>query len=449
VRRLIFSDLLANAGLWGGVLAVAAAAAASLSVAAGLIATGIGLPLLQTLALAVLGSAVVLLTVIAALVVLGSVTRLTVTLQRRGYALWQLVGMNPAAVAAVVRVQLTLVALVGGALGCAVAAPFVPPFLLFGLTGSAGLDGITARFGVTSAAIVVLLVAVVVLVSSLGATRRAARTRPIEALREPQRQEGRMTVPRWIVAGLLVVVAGSMVVSLGGGDLARGGSQVLLIGPLVTAAVATTGPALFPAVLRLWTRVVPERVSASWFLARNDAAYEASRSAATTSALVVTIALPGSIYAGFFTFGNAVTVATGVPASSLAPQAFLLLLGGPLLLSLTGAAATIAMANRARERQSALVRAAGGTPGLVLLAAVWEAVIQVGTALIVSLLIMAVTGVAEAAALNAVAPGTAPEFGIGAAASALAVSAVLVLAATTLPALLGSRRSVREVLAAD
>lgn len=447
--RLLLSDLVLNARIWIGALCVAAATAAAGSAAAGLIETGIGLGFLQAAGLSVLGSALILFTVISAVVVLSSVTRLTVALQRRGYALWQLVGIPPRTIVVIVRTQLVLVAALGASLGCLVAGPFVPAFLEFGLSDSEGLRDVTERFSVAGALWVILSVTVVVWFSGLGASRRAGRVRAIEVLRDPAMSDARMTWVRWVMVVLTLIIGASMTMSLGRGSLGDGGSQILLIGPMYTAAATAAGPILFPWVLKTWTSIIPDSVSSSWFLARNTAGYDITRSSSTVSALLVSIALPGSLYTGFLTYGNAINALTGVERSALAPQSFLLMLGGALLVSLAGAAATVYMASRAREREAALVRSAGGTRGVVLRRAVWEALMHVGTATIVAAMILVITGVGQAWSLSAIAPGTLPGLGIAAAAAALCSGLVIILAASLLPAIGASRRGITQVLAAE
>jgi putative ABC transport system permease protein len=449
VLRLVVNDLVDNLRIWLGALFVAAAAAAALSVAVGLLQTSVGLTLNETLGLSVLASLVLVFSVIACGVVLGSVTRLTVTLQRRSYALWQLVGASAFSVVTVVRAQLVLVALVGAVIGCALAGPFVPGFIDEGLSASNGLQDVPGRFDLVGALVVVLAVTVVVWLSGLRPSRRAGRVRAIEVLRDPSPAEAGMTWLRWVVAALALVLAVAMTTSLAPGGTLSSGTQVLLIGPVFTAAAAALGPVLFPLVLRTWTRLVPDRVAPSWFLARTTVAYDLSRSSATVSNLLVAIALPGSIYAGFFTFGRAVEIVTGTEASALAPQSFLLILSGALLVSLSGSAATVYMSSRARDRESALVRSAGGTPGVVIARAGWESLMHVVTAVISAALVLIVTGVGEAWALNAAAPGTAPAFGVAAAGTAAVAGLVLVLAAGLGPTIVSSRRSIPGALAAE
>ncbi|MBT1665610.1 FtsX-like permease family protein [Curtobacterium flaccumfaciens] len=454
--RLVLSDLRQNAGIWIGALVVSAATAAAAAIAAGMLETGFAIigsggptDLLRAGGLTTLASLVVVLTIVAVTAVLGSVTRLTIDLQRRGYALWQLVGVPSRTVTAVVRLQLAVVALVGSTIGCLVVAPFVPAFLHFGLSESDGLRDLDERFGPTSAVSVVLAVTVVVVLSSLRPSRRAGLVRPIEVLREPESVRTRTTWTRWAASAVALLLAGLLTSSIVDAGVRTGG-QVLLIGPLVTAACTAIGPVVFPATLRAWTAVVPAHRSASWFLARNAAAFSVDRSSATVSALVITIALPGSLFAGFDTLGDAVHRTTGSSSGGgLDVQSVLLMLGGPLLVSLFGAAATVLMAGRTREQEAALVEAAGGSRATVLARAAWESVILVGTAVLVAAVVLVLTACGQAVALAVTVPGTQPQLGLQAALPAALVSLVLMVAAGTIPLVTGRRRSIPLVLAAD
>ncbi|MBT1682441.1 FtsX-like permease family protein [Curtobacterium flaccumfaciens] len=454
--RLVLSDLRQNAGIWIGALVVSAATAAAAAIAAGMLETGFAIigsggptDLLRAGGLTTLASLVVVLTIVAVTAVLGSVTRLTIDLQRRGYALWQLVGVPSRTVTAVVRLQLAVVALVGSTIGCLVVAPFVPAFLHFGLSESDGLRDLDERFGPTSAVSVVLAVTVVVVLSSLRPSRRAGLVRPIEVLREPESVRTRTTWTHWAASAVALLLAGLLTSSIVDAGVRTGG-QVLLIGPLVTAACTAIGPVVFPATLRAWTAVVPAHRSASWFLARNAAAFSVDRSSATVSALVITIALPGSLFAGFDTLGDAVHRTTGSSSGGgLDVQSVLLMLGGPLLVSLFGAAATVLMAGRTREQEAALVEAAGGSRATVLARAAWESVILVGTAVLVAAVVLVLTACGQAVALAVTVPGTQPQLGLQAALPAALVSLVLMVAAGTIPLVTGRRRSIPLVLAAD
>ncbi len=445
--RLVLRDLLANVPIWLGALVVTAAAGAAVSVAAALVTSGFGLEFVYAAGLASLASISAVLTIISIVAVLGNVTRLTVDLQRRSYALWQLVGVSAARVTWIVRAQLAIVALIGSTLGTVIASAFIPEILRFGLSDSSGLQQIVPRTLPISQVVVIVLVSAVVVLGSLKSSRRAGRVRAIEVLRDAGGEATRMGVGRWVALGLTASLAILSTWSVGNSSGGASG-QLLIIGPLFTAVALCAIPAVAPSLLRGWTRLIPDRISTSWFLARNAASFSVSRSTATISALVVTIGLPGSFYAAFSTNGNFVRATTGETSGTLGPGSFLLLLGGPLLVSLAGATATVLMATRTREQETALVQAAGGGRAVVLLRAMWEALILVGTSALIALGVQLVTGLGMALSLSRI-TGTVPAFGLQQAAIAAAVCVIGITAASALPVASALRRPIRAVLAAE
>lgn len=102
MMRLVLSDLAAHARVWLGVLAVTIATGGVGAIAAGLIETGIVHGGRVQEGLSSTSAAVIMFTAVTALIVLGSTANLTVALQQRSYALWQLVGIRPTLVALVV-----------------------------------------------------------------------------------------------------------------------------------------------------------------------------------------------------------------------------------------------------------------------------------------------------------------------------------------------------------
>jgi len=115
-------------------------------------------------------------------------------------------------------------------------------------------------------------------------------------------------------------------------------------------------------------------------------------------------------------------------------------------VSLAGAAATVLMAGRGRSREAALVQAAGGTSAVVLSRAISEAVILVGTAVIVAGAVLIVTAVGSVWSLSLNASAS-PRFGVAIAGAAAAACLVVLVLASVLPVLAATRRPVPVVLA--
>lgn len=448
--RLIFADLVQNARVWVGAFIVSVCTGAVGSVAASFIETGNSLGGKTQENLASTSSVVIVFSSIAALVVVSSIANLTVSLQQRGYALWQLVGIRPGLIGVVVLCQLGIVALGGALLGCILAAPFLQPFFDFLFTSWNGMSGVTLVFSPVSMAWVVGIVVATTLLSGLRGARRASRVPAIEALQEPAPPRLRIGWLRWLVAA--GAIAGTVALSndLLSSDFQGIGQRSMLLTPLIAASIATLGPLLFPVVLGGWTALVPSQASSSWFLARNSARYRLSQSTAAISPLLVAVALAGGLYTTGGTLGNADTILTGrIDSFAMPIEPTILMLGGPLLLSAVGAAVTVFMSSRAREREFALVQATGGTHATIAAAAAWEAVIYVTTATLLGLAAVTAGGVVVAVALAKTVPGVLPSFGFSTTLVIAGVGLLLMLAATVLPSVAALRHEVPRTLAVE
>jgi putative ABC transport system permease protein len=448
VPRLLLADLVGNARIWLGIAVVCAASAAVVAVAAATAAAAVRTDGDAGLALYGISGVMLLFTAVAAIVVLGSVAGLTVALHRRDHALWQLVGVRPGAVRVVVLVQLLLVGLLGALLGCLAAAPVLGPYGHWVFTGSEGLGEVDLRLGPVPAAADVAVVGLLVLAGGWRPARRAARVSGLALLREAAVPRLRMGPWRWVLAAVLLALVVSVVTSLPGDGTDRLEEPLSMVAPLVAGLLVAVGPLVTAALTRAWTGLVPTRLSASWYLARNVAFADLDRSTAAINPLVVTIALTGGLYSAHGTVAEADAVRTGVLADGVPAQFVVLLLGGPLLLAAVGAAAAVAMSGRSRARDAALLEAAGATPGLVLATAAWEAVIQVGTAALLGGLAVAGGALAGAWAVGS-RLAWAPSFGLAAVGGTAAAGLALVLVATVVPALLRLRRDPVRLLTAE
>ena len=441
--RLILSDLLINLRIWLGTLVVAAATAAVTTIAAAEIETAVRTGGNVGLALYAISGAVLVFATLTAIIVLGSISNLAVALQQRAYALWQLIGIRPGLIRVVVLAQLLIVALAGGIIGCALTAPALPALFRFFFAGSDGLDGLRPRFGLVAAGSVIAFVALVVVLSGARGAGRASRVPALQSLREADLPRRRMGAGRWIGATVLLLIIGSVVISLPGTPPDRLSTPLMLLAPLVAGLFAAVSPALFPVFLRAWTALIPATFSASWYLARNSTAENVSRSTAAVSPLMVAVALAGGFYTATAIGGAALARESGAAAPDVANGTVALLIGGPVLLAVLGATATIFMSSRSREREFALIQAAGGTSATVLGAAACEAVIYVVTAALLGAVAVAVTTVTGWWVEGSW------EFGAGPVGVLAGAGLLLTLAATVLPTWTALRAEIPRTLAAE
>lgn len=443
---LALRDMVRSARVWVGALLIVAVAAFVGIVPATLIESGLRDGTLPGLGLVAIAGTVIVLTLIATTVVLGATLRLTVALRRRSYALWQTVGVSPARVGATVLAQLFIVALVGAVLGGVVGAGVLPGLAETALQGSSGVESLHLAVSPTSGVVVVTVVAVIAVAIGAASARRAARTRPLEVLRETPPAQRPRRWPRWLVASVAVAIAAQMLTGLGASAAAGSGSAAILIGPILTAACAALGPILFPPVMRGWTKLIPARASASWYVARANTLFAVDRSSSVVASLLVAIALPGSFAAGQGTLAGALGIIENTDSPVGSAGALLLILGGPVLLAAAGAAASTVMSSGERSRENALLTAAGAPAGFALLTAVWEAVIQIGTALLLAAAVVIVSATTEAFALSGVAPGTVPYLALDTVGATFALTALAILLASVVPTLVGRRQAVPAAL---
>ncbi|MFF8187083.1 FtsX-like permease family protein [Microbacterium sp. NPDC016588] len=445
--RLVLSDLTVNARVWLGVLTVTVATGAVGAIAAGLFETGSAHGGRVQEGLASTSAAVILFTAVTALIVLSGTADLTVTLQQRGYALWQLVGIRPAFVALVVLTQLGIVGTVGALVGCLVAIPTFPSLFRWVFREWSDMRGISLHLGPRGVLVVVAAVTLVVLAGGIRGARHAGRTPPITALRDPEPPRVTMGWLRVVLTAAALGGTITLAVNLdGNASLSAFSGRAVLLTPLIAGTLAAAGPLVFPSVLRAWTSLIPPSASAPWFLARTSARYRLSQSSAAVGPLMVAIALAGGLYTTGATLAAAQAARTGRSEGfDLAPESVVILLGGPLLLSAVTAAATVFMSAHAREREFALIQAAGSTRDAILLAALWEAVIYTVTAALLGTVATVLGGSVIAAELSL--PFPVVSFAtIGWVAGG---GFVLILAATVVPTTAALRHELPRTLATE
>ncbi|MFD7071805.1 FtsX-like permease family protein [Streptomyces sp. NPDC059913] len=191
-----------------------------------------------------------------------------IALRRRDMGLLRLVGAGGGQVRRMVLGESLAVAVPAAALGCAVAA-VTAPVAVEALNGT-GLSPVDLRPGpllwpLVFAAGSGLVIAVLGMVA---ASKRAARARPSEALREADLDSRTMTVGR-AVTGVPALLAGAVMVALAPGSGAEAATPLALFGTMALAIGATLlGPWYLPPLLLLmavplrWADPVAGRLAA-------------------------------------------------------------------------------------------------------------------------------------------------------------------------------------------
>jgi putative ABC transport system permease protein len=441
ILRFIAADLVDSWRVWLGALIVSIAASLAASVPGVLVVTGLTIPGLPGIALFSIAGTVLAFTVIAVVVVLTSVMRLTVSLLAPTYALWQLAGVTPRTVAVALMVQLAVVAAAGGAIGATLGAVSAPPLVTTWLHGATGLGLVRPVSAPVESTAVAVVTTVIALLAGIGAAVRAGRTLPIVVIRAEEGRERRgKTVVRVVVVAALSALALQMVLTIPSA-LRTGAAQALLVGPVLVAAIAVAGGAISAPVCRWLTALIPERLSVSFAIARATVAWSATRSASTVAALVVAIGLPSALVAGQR------TVATVLGEHTSGSGTTALVLGGPVLLAAVGAAATMFMAGRDRDREQSLLTTIGATPGFGVAVAALEGAILLFTGAVVATGVVAVVSVAEWMVLVGGHTAARPVLPIAELVAVTAVCAPLVIAAAVVPALGLGRKTAQRARA--
>ena len=438
--KLVVADLWTHARVWAGVLLVCIATGGIGAVSVGLIETGNHYGGSIQYDLAGASTILILFSTAAALIVLSSATGLAVALQQWTYAVWQLAGLAPGLVTAVVLAQLAVTGAVGAVTGWAVVKVFSAPIFGWLWRPLNFAEDISVHLSGTGLAGIAAAQCLVVLAGGFGGARRAGRVSPLEALRTA---ETAMIPFGWVRGLVLLVLAGAAAafsVSLMQAEFETIAGSALLLIPLFAAVLAAAGTVVFQPVLKGWTSLVPRRWSASWYLACNSAGYRLGQSTASITPLMMATALSGGIFTTAATLSSAVG-----EKRELSVGVVILMIGGPLLLAGVGAMATVFMSGYAREREFALIRAAGSTAALVVLAAIWEALIYTVTAAVLGTAAILAGAVVLALALGL----DAPVLSLASVAVVGGCGFVLLLAATLVPTFLCVRAEVPSQLAAE
>ena len=440
--RLVFLDLRDHAATWIGAFAVAVACGYIGGWAASIEVTAASYPNAESFAFSVIPFSSV-----AAIAVLMTTANLTVSAQRRSYALWQLANVSPRQVSRVVLAQLATVAVLGAACGTLLeAATFEPLFpWVFSSPFYQPIDQVVCQVGAPLLPLVWLVVAAVFALGGLKGARSAGRTSPMEALREPELVRKGVTALRLLLFAALAFGTVQLAASMFGGDVDALKSS-LYLPLLLVATLVPVASAVLSALLGAWTLLVPQRRWNAWYLARHTARYGLAASTSVEMPVVVGFSLVAGIFSlGILLEGYIHQQGMTGYSATLDWTSSVLLLGGPILLCTVGAAVSVVMTSKSRARDVALLVAGGAHPRTLVAAAACEAFIHVATATFVGVTVVALSNgiVASAAGL--------PLFDDLSLVEGFVVSLagfVLVLAATLVPTCVALARDIAPALAA-
>ncbi|MFI6255068.1 ABC transporter permease [Micromonospora zamorensis] len=223
--------------------------------------------------------------------VVASTFAFTIAQRRRELGLLRAVGATGRQVRRMVYGEALVVGASGGIVGLLVGGGLAP--LLGWLLVDAGFEPSTFRVTYEPWPVALSLVAgpVISLLAVWSASRRAARVRPLEALREAaveQRPIGRLRVA---TGALLVAVGVALSVGTATADEARVAGQYALYAVMALVAGATVlSPAVVGPVVRLLRSPVRRRGGAIGMLVRGGALTATRRTASTAAPVLLTVA---------------------------------------------------------------------------------------------------------------------------------------------------------------
>ncbi|MBF4463286.1 MULTISPECIES: FtsX-like permease family protein [unclassified Rathayibacter] len=456
--RLLIADLRTNVATRLGPLVTIVATAVVLGLGVAFLDTAASNPLrmADTTTLASTGDTVLVSSLAAVALVLGPVLSLSGGLRREDYALWQLAGVAPGRVWWLANGQNAVLGLVGATVGALLAVPVVSAVLDTWVLEAIHMPRGSVRLSGGGVLVLIVVVSAAVVLVGLPAARSASRTSPLDLLRDSAPPEPRMTVVRWLTVGGLLLALAQILSGLATGEYAEILGMASLLGPVLAALVAALGPLVFPRLILGWTALVPARRSTVWYLARHSAQYRAVQSSAGILALLLSLSLLGALLAPPATATNWVAITHELDTdyftaeTSTAIANIILLLGGPLALSVLGIAVVVFIAGCERSRENALLRSAGSLGTTIVAASALEAVIIAVTAFLLGLAVVSALAVAVAVALGStsgvVVPPAVPLLPL---AGVAAAGAALIAVASVVPAALSMRRSVPASLSAE
>ncbi|GIF65551.1 ABC transporter permease [Asanoa ishikariensis] len=229
----------------------------------------------------------VLLAAFATVFVMASTAALNAYQRRRELALLRAIGATPRQTRRLLLGEALVVGVVSSAAGAALgmlAAPWLGDLLVRAELEPAGFTPSPSLLAVGPAVLTGVVVAVT---GAWAAARRAARVRPLEALRDAAVDRRAMTVPRWVFGGLCGVTGLALAVLTP--MVEDGASMTTAIFSALALIVAITlfAPVVIPPALRALT--LPLRRSATGEVVRENAGAAVRRTAATAGPVLLTV----------------------------------------------------------------------------------------------------------------------------------------------------------------
>ncbi|MEV8516981.1 ABC transporter permease [Dactylosporangium sp. NPDC051484] len=223
--------------------------------------------------------------------VVASTFAYTVTQRRREFGLLRTIGASPRQIKRMLYAEALVVGTTGALVGLALGTVFAPA------VGDVLIDvgfepaTYTVRYTLWPAAVSFAVGPVVALLGVWGASWRASRVPPLEALREAAVEQRPMGRLRWIAGVLLVALGLALAIGTATSDRAEDGANFALYSAMSLVLGATVlAPAFVPLVVRAVTWPALRSRGAVALLVREGALTAARRTASTAAPVLLTVA---------------------------------------------------------------------------------------------------------------------------------------------------------------
>lgn len=390
--------------------------------------------------------------------VIGSSTSLVVDSRRGSLARLSVQGVTPQQVVSTVMIQLITVSLVCSAIGGALALLALRPVLFwvaYGRRNDENLPPPETVHALWPVLLAALFAVVITLLGGFKQARLASRIPPVEALRQANdRADDRMTVLRWIRVGfwvLIVLASFATIPAMTAEPTSETMSNLLQVSMILLIAMAVLLSDLAPLIVgpltRAWTRLVPP-ANPSWGLARATTVAKASRLTKSIIPVMIAIGLSfGMVAQGDVIVSSLAANGFDIQLTGTGVGTFVIFLGLPLLIALSGGVGSLIMMSKQRDAELALSGIIGATPAQRIAMPIMEGLIiaVTGTLLALVMVVVAIGYLALGFASTEFTFAFTPS--VGTFAAAFGICLAVTILATLVPTLASRRLPEPRVIA--
>lgn len=320
----------------------------------------------------------------------------TVDRTRMTFAQWRLMGASPSQVRRSMWVLVGMAAVAGSLLGSALSVPLsglaIPVFNEMAAQGFAGGLGsfVAPRFIPSASAwgFSFLLGVLTCMLGAIGPSLRAARVKPVWALRLPEVVRGKRSVVRWVIGGFLMAVVVMVVAALGlgigsGSIIELMANTSLQMGIVAAIAVYVLGPSFTRGILTLLHRIFHMMRMRMGVLAARSASSQ-SGTASAVAPLAAALGGSGALWAFVCTFGQIMHALGDEGEVNFTDT--LVMIALVCFVALITSAAVMTLSGRDAARQQALLRSIGMSRRGIMGLACWKAALLAITASVLALI---------------------------------------------------------------